>query len=166
VQRQGLNGRVALQVVAQAFRHRQHALAHWQPRHDVLGQMGGGLDHAPRVAGRTHPPALTRVGYRQVVTALATAGTGKAVGENAAFEVAAKFALDVGRHRSARRTVTREFEPGRQVALHGAIEQCAFWLAAAIARGARGRAGRAGRHDHPDWGIGMEDCASVQSMAR
>jgi hypothetical protein len=98
VQRQSLYGRVALQVVAQALRHRQHPLAHRQPRHDVVRQMGGGLDHAPRVAGRTHAPALTRVGDEEVVTALATAGTGKAVGENATFEVAAKFVLDVGRH--------------------------------------------------------------------
>src|SRR5512143_306256 len=100
--------------------------------------MGGGLDHAPGVAGRTHAPALARVGDQEVVPALATPGAGETLGKDAAFEVAAKFALDVGRHRTARRTVTREFEPGRQVALHGAIEQCALGLAAAVERGARG----------------------------
>jgi len=75
------------------------------------------------------------------VAALAAAGTGEAVGQDAAFEVAAEFALDVSWHRSARRALAREFAPGCEVALRGAIEHSALGLAAAIGRGARGAQG-------------------------
>jgi hypothetical protein len=42
MQGQGLDGRIILQVLA----HRQHPLAHRHARHDVVGEMGGGFDHA------------------------------------------------------------------------------------------------------------------------
>ena len=95
MQRQGLDGRIVLQVIAQALRHREHPLAHRQARQDVVGEMRSGLDHAPGVAGRAHAPALAGVGDEKVVAAFAAAGAGKTVGEDAAFEVAAKFALDI-----------------------------------------------------------------------
>ena len=96
----GLYGRVALQAVAQAFGHRQHPLAHRQARYDVIDEMGCGLDHAPGVACRTHAAALAGEDDQEVVPTLSAAGPSKAVAENATFEVAAEFALDVGRHRA------------------------------------------------------------------
>lgn len=95
MQRQRFYGRIVLQVVAQALGHRQHPLTHRQSREDVIGQMGGALHHAPGIAGRTHAATLARVGDEEVVPALATAGTGEAVGQDATFEIAAEFALDV-----------------------------------------------------------------------
>jgi len=34
----------------------------------VVGQMGGGFDHSPGVAGRTDPTALARPGNEKIVT--------------------------------------------------------------------------------------------------
>ncbi len=82
VQRQGLNSRIVLQEVAQAFGHRQHPLAHRQTRDDVIGEMGGRFNHAPGVAGRTHATALARVGDEEVVAARCAPGTGKTVGKD------------------------------------------------------------------------------------
>jgi len=100
------------------------------------------------------------------MSAWSAAGRGEAMGQDATFEGAATFALDVGRHRAALLRVTGKFKPGRQMTLPGAIEHGAFGLAAAIERGVRGRAGRTGRHDHPDWGVRRGNCAYVQSSAR
>lgn len=61
-------------------------------------------------------------------------GTGKAMGKDATFEGATKFALDVGPNRVAWLRATGKFKPSRQVGLHGALEQGALGLAAAIAR--------------------------------
>jgi hypothetical protein len=49
------------------------------------------------------------------VAAFGAAGAGKAVGEDAAFEVAAEFPFDMGRRKAALPGVTGVFEPGRQV---------------------------------------------------
>ena len=78
------------------------------------------------------------------MTALGTPGAGKAMRENAAFEIPAELAFDMGWAGSALSTVTGEFEPGGEVRLHGAIEHGTFGPATAIDGSARGRAG--GRH--------------------
>ena len=62
------------------------------------------------------------------MAALGAAGTGKAVGADAAFEVAAQFPFDVSRRRSAGPTVSGAFQPGRQMGVHRAVEQGAFGL--------------------------------------
>jgi hypothetical protein len=98
VQRQGLNGGIVLQEVAHAFRHRQHPLAHRQARHDVIGEVGGGFHHAPRVAGRTHTPALARIGGQEVVAALSAPRTGETMGEDAAFPRRIAVGMPVTRH--------------------------------------------------------------------
>ena len=123
LQGQGLDGWIALQGVAQAFRHRQYPLPHRQTREDVVGQMAGGFDHAPGVTGGTESATLARIRDEKIVAALGAAGAGKAVGEDAAFEVAAEFPFDMGRRRSALPGIAGAFEPGRQVSLHGAVEQ-------------------------------------------
>jgi hypothetical protein len=75
VQRGVLHRRVALQVIAQTFGHREHPLAHRQMRDDVVGQMRRRFDHAPGGAGGAHAATLA------------------GVGEDAAFEIAAEFTL-------------------------------------------------------------------------
>lgn len=44
-----LQGRVALKEVAPPLGRRQHPLPHRQARDDVVGEMGGGFDHAPGI---------------------------------------------------------------------------------------------------------------------
>ena len=73
------------------------------------------------------------------MAAVGAAGPSEAVREDAAFQIAAEFPLDVG-GRGAARFVLRQFEPGRQVGLHGAIEHRALGLAATIGGGAYSRA--------------------------
>ncbi len=75
----------ALQVPAQALGHREDPLAHRQRREDVVDQVRGGLRHAPGGAGGAQSPALAGEGDQEVVTAGHAAGTGKAVGEDAAL---------------------------------------------------------------------------------
>ena len=97
----------------------------------MIGQMCGSLDHAPGGAGRADSPAFAGVGDQEIVPAVGAAGAGKTVGEDAAFEVAAEFPLgDCGCARPVAILLKRQ--PGRQVCLHGAIEQRAFGLAATL----------------------------------
>ncbi len=49
---------VVVQEGPDAFRHREHPSAHGKRRQDVIDKMGGGLDHAAGVTGRTHTAAL------------------------------------------------------------------------------------------------------------
>jgi len=65
----------------------------------VVGEVRRGLDHAPRVTRWAHPAPLAGEGDEEVVPALPTTGTGEAMGEDAAFQIAAELALDVDRHR-------------------------------------------------------------------
>ena len=122
MQRQGFDSRIVLDEVAHALGHRQHPLAHRQTRYDVIGKMGGSLDHAPGVAGRTYAAALAREGDEEVVAALAAMRTGKTVSEDAAFQGAAEFPLDMSGWRSAVVSLTRQREPRLEVRLNGSIE--------------------------------------------
>jgi hypothetical protein len=72
-----LYGRVAAQVVAQALGHRQHPLPHRQPRHDVIGEMGGGLHHAASIARGAHAAPLAGERDQEVVSTRLTEGTCK-----------------------------------------------------------------------------------------
>ena len=110
----------------------------------MVGQVGGGFDHPPGVAGGTDTTALARSGDEKIVAALGASSARKAMRENAAFEIAAELPLDIRRTGSALPTVEGEFEPGGEVRLHGAIEHGAFGPATAIDSRASGRAG--GRH--------------------
>ena len=64
--------------------------------------------------------------------------------ENAAFEIAAELAFDMGWAGSALAAIAREFEPGGEVRLHGAIEHGTFGPATAIDGSASRSTG--GRH--------------------
>ena len=103
----------------------------------MINEMRGRLHHAAGSAGRAHAPTLAGIGDDKVVAAVSTAGAGEAVGQYAAFEVAAEFAFDECWRAPPRRVVV-EFQPGRQMALHGSVEQRALGLPAAIG-GSSGR---------------------------
>ena len=87
----------------------------------MVGKMGGGLDHAPGGTGWADPPTLARVGDEEVVTTVGTAGAGKSVGEDAAFEIAAKFPFD-RRRGAAPGPIIVQCQPGRQLRLYGALK--------------------------------------------
>jgi len=65
------------------------------------------------------------------VPAHSAAGTGEAVGEDAAVEVAAQFPLG-GRGRARAGTIFLKRQPGGKIGLHRAIEQRALGLATAV----------------------------------
>jgi len=80
------------------------------------------------------------------VLADVTPGVGKAVGEDAAFEIAAEATLDIRRRRLAERTAG-EFQPGGEVRLDGAIPQRLLGTAALITLGVRCGARCGGSHE-------------------
>ena len=65
----------------------------------MVDQVGGGLGHAPGVAGGTDTAPLAGESHQEVVTTLGAARPSKSMGQNAAFEVTSKLPLDVGRNR-------------------------------------------------------------------
>ena len=63
----------------------------------MIDQMRGSFGHAPRIARGTHATTFAGVGDQKIVLALVAVGAGEAVGEDAAFEIAAEGSLDMGR---------------------------------------------------------------------
>ena len=90
--------RLALQVPAQPFWHREDPLAHRQRRDDVIDQMRRGFGHAPGVARRTQPAPLAREGDQKVIPAVRAPGPSEAAGEDAAFQITPKCPFHIGRH--------------------------------------------------------------------
>ena len=82
--------------------------------------MRGSLDHAPGGAGRADAATLAGVGDEVVVPAVGATGAGKAVGEDAAVEIAAEFPLRC-RRGGGTQPVIMQRQPGRQMGLHGAV---------------------------------------------
>lgn len=87
---------VALHEVAQPFGNRQHPLAHRQTGESMVRQVRRRLHHTPGVARGTHAPALVGEGDEVVMPAVTTAGTGKAMRKDAAFQIFAKRLADTG----------------------------------------------------------------------
>jgi len=97
----------------------------------MVSQMRGGLHHTAGGAGGADAPALAGVGNEEVVPARSAAGTGEAVGEDAAVEVVAQFPLGgCGRARSGAIILKRQ--PSGKMGLHRATEQRALGLATAV----------------------------------
>ena len=90
-------------------------------------------------------PGLARESNQEVVPARSAKGAGKAMGEDATFEVAAKRVFDISRRCGVIRP-GRERQPGLEVGLDGAIPQRVFGTAALIAPGAGRRRLDGGRH--------------------
>ena len=124
-------------------------------RKNVINKMRGGLDHAPRRAGRTDATPFAGVGNDKIVAAIGTAGAGKTVGENAAFEVATEFTFGKCRGASAISVVVLR-QPGGQMRLHHAVKQRAFRLAPVVNRRHATRFGNCVRHEHPNRGTGEQ----------
>lgn len=143
VQRGVQEGWVVFQVITQPLGYRQHPLPHRQARDDVQGEMRGGFHHAPGGAGRTDATPLAGIRDQEVIAAVGATGAGKAMGEYAALEVAAKFPLgDAGNTASS--AVIVQCQPGGQMLLHGAVEQRALGSSPAI-DGTPGHAARLAR---------------------
>ena len=96
-QHRALQGRAALKQGAQPFGHGEYPLPHRQRRKDVIDQVRRCFGHAPGVARGAHATTFAGVRDQKIVLTLVAAGASKTVRENAAFESAAKGALDMGR---------------------------------------------------------------------
>ena len=124
-----------------------------QTRENVINEMRGGFDHASGGAGGADATAFAGVSHQEVVATVGAAGAREAVGENAAFEVAAEFALGQYRGMAATAVVVQR-QPSGEVVLRHAVEQRAFGLAPVVNGRRTARFGGSGRHGHPDRGIG------------
>ena len=102
-----------------------------QAREDVIDEMRGGFDHASGGAGGADATAFAGVSHQEVVATIGAAGASEAVGENAAFEVAAEFALGQCRGMAATAVVVQR-QPGGEVRLDDAVETRTFGLAPVV----------------------------------
>ena len=133
---------IALHEVAQALGHRQHPLAHRQAREDVICEVRRRLHHAPGVARGADTPAFAGEGHKVVVRAVSAAGTGKAVGEDAAFEIFAKRLAHIGLGGAVialtvKLTCTGQVKPGFVVLGYRLVEQRALRMARVVELGWR-----------------------------
>ena len=87
---------VTLHKVRWPFGHRQHPLAHRQAGEDVVGQVCCRLHHAPCIARGADAPAFAGEGDKVVVSTIVAPRPGKAVREDAAFQIFAKGLADIG----------------------------------------------------------------------
>ena len=106
----------------------------------MIRQVRGRLGHAPRVARWAHTTAFAGEGHKEVVPAVVTAGAGKAVGKDAAFEVFAKGLLDVGGWRvvvalAVELAGTCQLKPGLEVLGHCAVQQGLLGVAGVVELG-------------------------------
>src|SRR5262249_19660784 len=79
---------------AKRNRKRQYPLPYEHARDDLIDQVRGALNHAPRAAGRAKPAPLTGKRHQLLVRAVSTAQAQKSVGRNAAFEKGLELVFD------------------------------------------------------------------------
>jgi hypothetical protein len=124
---------LALQVPAQALRHRQDPLAHGQRREDVIDQARHGLCPSCNARRMAETAAFAGERNEKIMPTVRAAGACKTVGKDAAFEVAAELAFHIGRHAQPVPVVfTRECEVGLQVLLDDLVEGGLLGMAATI----------------------------------
>jgi hypothetical protein len=117
----------------------------------VIDQVRRCFGHAPRIARGTHATTFAGVGDQKIVLALVAVGAGEAVGEDAAFEIAAEGSLDMGR-RCFTVLAAGELQPGFEVGLDDAIPQRPLGTAALVALGCGRGALSGGCHrGGPSW---------------
>ena len=92
VQNRAGDGWVVVQEGADALRHGEHPLAHGKRRQDVIDEMGGGLDHATGVAGRTYAASLATERDQEVVATTGAPHSSEAVRQNTATQGAPREA--------------------------------------------------------------------------
>ena len=95
------------------------------------------------------------------MTTVSTAGAGKAMGEDAAGEVAAEFPRG-RRWRSRPCPVILQCQPGGKMGLYRAVEQCALGLAAVV-EAAAGRGAGDGGHGRPARWSGTNTVSNCQT---
>lgn len=79
--------------------------------------------HSPSIAGRTDAASFAGEGDKEITTAIRAVGTGEAIGEDTAFQVASEVPLDIGRHRmSVPIAFMRQHQVGLQMVLDDAVE--------------------------------------------
>ena len=95
------------------------------------------------------------------MTALGASSARKAMRENAAFEIPAELAFDMGWAGSALAAIAGEFELGSEVRLHGAIEHGTFGPATAI----DGSASRGSRRQTRGYESGNQEATTVRAYS-
>jgi hypothetical protein len=131
---------------------------HWrtgQAGEDVVGEVCRRLDHTPGIAGGTYSPALAGEGHQKVVSAVAAAGAGKAVREDAALQIPLERFAHIGLGAvvalAARLARAGQLKPRLVVLGHRLVEQRAFGVTRVVEFGLGG-----GRHGY---------CANTQYSA-
>ncbi len=87
----------------------------------MINQVCGGLGHAPGVARRADAAPLAGESDQEIVAALRTTRTGKAVGQNAALQIPSQLTFHVAGYRVTI-AVASQREVGLQVLLDEAVE--------------------------------------------
>ena len=131
---------VALHEVTKPLGTRQHPLAHRQAGEYVIAKVRRRLHHAPGVARRANAAALAGIGDEVVVPTIVTPRPGKAVGEDAAFQVLAKGLADIGLGGvvvalAVELACAGKFMPSRKVLGYGLVEQRALGVARVVELG-------------------------------
>ncbi len=83
-----------MQEGAEALRNGEHPLPYRKRRQDMIDEMGGGLDHAAGITGRTYSPAPAGVRHQKVVATAGTPCSCESMSENATTQVGPEVALD------------------------------------------------------------------------
>jgi len=113
--------------VTHVFGDRKHPLARGDPGEHVVCEVGGRLDHAPRVARGTDAPRPARERHEEIVPASVAPRPSNAVRGHPAFEVLAKYDLDITWDRvDPCSALARQSEKGLQVFPDEAVEKRSF----------------------------------------
>lgn len=111
-------------MAPEPLRHREHPVAHGQPRQDPVGEVRGHLRHASRVARGADAAALAAEGDQALVAAVTAPGSDENVGRDAAPHTGPEVVLDPGRTPPAGRVVVLgRCEERLQVVLHDGAER-------------------------------------------
>jgi hypothetical protein len=109
----------------------------------VVAQVRRCLDHTPGIAGETYSPALAGEGHQKVVPAVATASAGKAVGEDAAFQILLEGLAYIGLGAvvvalPVKLACAGQLKPGLVMLGHCLVQQRALGVARVLALGLTG----------------------------
>ncbi len=115
-------GHVQREQVTEPPREGDHPLAHGDIGEDVVNEVRCGLGHAAATTGRTETSALAGEGSQKVTAAGEAMRATEAMGVNAASEVAAELALDVGRQAWGRWVRLDAGEEGLEVSVQSLVE--------------------------------------------
>jgi len=99
----------------------------------MIDQMRGGLCHPSGITAGADAAPFTRESDEKVATARRAVRTGKAIGEDAAFQVASEVPLGIGRYRMAIPIAfTRQHQVSLQVLLDDAVQDGLLRMATGV----------------------------------